>query len=65
MKKLVFISVPVFLTCMLVLYAVGAFVAVSWNPACWSIEGRVLYGLFGTIVSSGVAAAVTITEFDD
>lgn len=42
----------------LLLYLVGSFVAVSFNPSDWSTEGRMIFGVL--VISGAVAAVVSV-----
>jgi hypothetical protein len=45
---------------MLVVYALAAFVAWSWNPGGWSADGRMFCAIF--MVGAGVMAAGATAE---
>ena len=46
----------------LLLYLVGSFVAVSFNPSGWATEGRIIFALL--VISGAVAAVVSVVLED-
>jgi multisubunit Na+/H+ antiporter MnhB subunit len=54
MKRYLMSAALLFLAAMGLFYLLWSFIALSFNPAQWRLEGRVLYAAVGLIVILGV-----------